>query len=66
MDGIDRVVRLPELKAIVGLGTSTVYELMAAGTFPKQVKLSARAVGWRRSELMAWLQSRRAEGATES
>jgi prophage regulatory protein len=32
--------------------------MMAEGTFPKPVKLGKRAVGWRASDIAAWLESR--------
>jgi len=31
---------------------------MAAGTFPKNIKLGPRAVGWLETEIDDWLQSR--------
>lgn len=32
--------------------------MIQRGEFPKQVKLGARAVGWRRRDIEAWLDSR--------
>jgi len=32
--------------------------MMAEGNFPKPVQLGKRAVGWRESDIAAWLQSR--------
>lgn len=53
-----RIVRLPETCIITGISRGSIYRLMALGKFPKQVKLSERAVGWRESDLTAWLESR--------
>lgn len=41
-----KISRLPAVKAKTGLSRSTIYELMAAGRFPKSVKLGPKSVGW--------------------
>jgi prophage regulatory protein len=41
-----RILRRPEVCARTGYPVSTLYTLMAAGKFPRPIKLSARAVGW--------------------
>lgn len=46
-----------------GLSRSTIYAMMAAGSFPKPIPLGLRAVGWAESEIAAWLESRKAERA---
>jgi prophage regulatory protein len=55
---VDRIVRDPEATEITGLSRSRRHELAAVGKFPKKVKLSERASGYRYSELMQWLESR--------
>lgn len=60
----DRIVRDPESTTITGLSRSRRYELAKKGEFPRKVKLSDRASGYRYSELMTWLESRpRADSA---
>ncbi len=54
------IMRLPEVQTAVGVGRSTLYDWMKAGTFPRPVKLGARAIGWRQAEILAWLDSREA------
>lgn len=66
-----RIMRLPEVKAVTGLSRSTIYFRMALGTFPKQVCLGGRAVGWLEDEIQDWLNqqiqaSRRADRADSS
>lgn len=56
----ERVLRLPETCTMVGLKRASIYAEMAAGRFPKPLKLSARAVGWRLSDLQKWLAEREA------
>jgi prophage regulatory protein len=49
------ILRLPAVKAIIGLSRSTIYLRVAEGTFPKPVSLGARAVGWLQSDIESWL-----------
>lgn len=52
-----RLIRLSETERITGLKKSTIYTLMR-GDFPHPVRLSARAVAWRESEVLDWCASR--------
>jgi prophage regulatory protein len=52
------IVRLPTVLKMTGLGRSTIYRLIADHRFPSQVLLADRAVGWRRSDVAHWSQSR--------
>lgn len=52
------VIRLPAVIQLVGLSRSSIYLLIQQNAFPKQVQLSFRAVGWRCSDVEAWLKSR--------
>lgn len=54
----DRILRRPEVEALVGIKRSTLYDWMAQGAFPKPVALGVRLVGWRQSDVIAWLGSR--------
>jgi prophage regulatory protein len=56
-----RLLRLPQVTALVGLRRSAIYEMQADGRFPRRVKLGARAVGWIEDEVQAWLVQRVAE-----
>ena len=60
---MDRLLRRPDVQTVTGLSRSTLYAMMAEGTFPKPVKLGKRAVGWRASDLAAWLESRKESAA---
>ncbi len=51
-----KILRLPAVKASTGLSRSTIYFRMSQGTFPKQVALGGRAVGWLELEINEWLQ----------
>ena len=56
--GLPDFVRMPGVVRLTGLGRSTIYRLMAAHNFPDPVRLSKRAIGWRRSDLELWGKSR--------
>ncbi|OAI30371.1 hypothetical protein A1351_23030 [Methylosinus sp. R-45379] len=47
-----------DLRATFGLSTSSIYEMMAVGTFPRPVKLGPRIVAWPKSHIDAWLADR--------
>ena len=54
----DRLVRLIEVVSCTGISRSNIYVKMAAGDFPKPVRVGARAVRWRESEINAWVAAR--------
>ncbi len=54
-----RLMRKPEVLNISGIeSNSTLYYLVNKGTFPAPVKISERAVAWRESEVLEWIESR--------
>ena len=48
-----KILRLPEVEARTGKSRSSIYKCVADGTFPKQIKLGPRAVGWVEAEIEA-------------
>ena len=58
-----RVVRLPEVKRLSGLGRSTIYTRVAEHLFPKPFPLGPRMIGWLESEIFA-LNAARVRGAS--
>jgi prophage regulatory protein len=54
----ERLIRRPEVEARTGLSRSTIYDWMKRGEFPQPVKLGARLVAWRESDVTEWLESR--------
>jgi prophage regulatory protein len=55
---MNRMLRLPDVKALTGLGRSTIYLKMAKGEFPGAVKLGERAVAWPQADIERWIQDR--------
>jgi prophage regulatory protein len=58
----ERIYRRPEVEARTGLSRSTLYAMMAEGTFPQPVYLGKRAVGWTDTAISEWLESRQKRG----
>ena len=50
--------RMSTVTRLTGLGRSTIYRLIAEDKFPAQVRIGARAVGWRWSDLERWSAAR--------
>jgi predicted DNA-binding transcriptional regulator AlpA len=59
----DPVVPRKTAVALVGLSESTFDRVCRQGAGPPAVRLSARRVGFRLSDLMAWIADRRVGGA---
>lgn len=51
-------LRMPAVMRMTGLGRSTIYRLIAERKFPSPVRLGARAVAWRSSDLDEWSEAR--------
>ena len=52
-----RILRLNKVLDRTGLSRSTLYRKLQLGTFPSQVRISERCVGWRESDLEHWLRN---------
>lgn len=53
-----RILRLPEVKRITGLGRTSIYQMMKDGIFPRSISLGSRAIGWKFGDIREWLESR--------
>lgn len=49
------LLRLKQVEQRVGFKSSLIYQKISEGTFPTQVQLGLRAVGWIESEIDAWI-----------
>jgi len=52
------IKRLKQVIEQTGLSKSVIYEKIADGTFPKQIKLTARSIGFVESEVDEWIEQR--------
>ncbi|MCX7586142.1 helix-turn-helix transcriptional regulator [Phenylobacterium sp. 58.2.17] len=57
---LKRMIRRRELREMVPLADSTIYEMEQRGEFPRRFALSPRCIVWDLSEVEAWLDKRRA------
>lgn len=58
---VQRIFRRRQLPEITGYSIPYVYELIAAGKFPRPIKLGARASGWLEEDVLRWQRERIAE-----
>lgn len=61
-----RAIRRPELRRIVPLADTTIYEMEQRGEFPKRFFLTPRCVVWDLAEVEQWLEDRRLASAESS
>jgi prophage regulatory protein len=54
----DRILREPEVGEKTGLSRTTRWRLTKKNKFPAPVRLSDTAIGWRASDIEAWIASR--------
>lgn len=54
----NRLLKRPEVLQRVPISSSTLYEMVASGEFPKPIKIGKQAVAWRESDVEQWIQSR--------
>jgi prophage regulatory protein len=48
------ILRIEQVLATTGLCRTMLYQLIREGTFPRQVALGARGVGWHKDEVIEW------------
>jgi prophage regulatory protein len=51
----ERLIRLPEVIALLGISRSTIYRYIAAKRFPLPIRLSTRCIAWKVSSIETWL-----------
>jgi prophage regulatory protein len=55
---IDRILRPRQLADRIGLSLATLWRLRRRGDLPEPIRLSPGCVGWRTSDIEAWLSAR--------
>lgn len=58
-----RAIRRDELRRIVPLSDTTIYEMEMRGEFPRRYNLTNRCVAWDLAKVEAWLEERRRASA---
>ncbi len=52
----EKVLRLPEVMRVTGLGRTSIYTAMERGEFPRCISLTnRRAKGWLSSDIASWI-----------
>lgn len=51
----DRLLRRPEVQQLTGKSCSGIYKDMENSLFPRPVRIGARAVAWRESDIQKWI-----------
>jgi prophage regulatory protein len=64
MDATQSLIRLPEVRRLIGLSRSTIYRLEREGRFVSRVRLSDRATAWPLKSVLAWIEARPLAGPT--
>ena len=58
-DTQDRILRAHEVQQIVGISRSTIWRLERKGQFPARLPLGTGSVGWLKSDIESWVNSRK-------
>lgn len=54
----ESIIRLPGVIERTGRSKASIYKGVADGTFPQPLQLGPRAVGWKSSDIDAWIAGR--------
>jgi prophage regulatory protein len=52
----ERLLRLPTVISMVGLGKTTIYHMMKEGSFPRPRRVRSLSL-WAETEVQAWIRS---------
>lgn len=55
---VTRFIRKRELRRIIPLSDTTIYEMERRGEFPRRFALTLRCVVWNLAEIEAWMEQR--------
>ena len=57
--GLPQMIRRNQLRLLVPLADSTIYEMEQRGEFPRRFSLTSRCVVWDLAEIEAWIEQRK-------
>ena len=58
---LPRIISKRELRQIIPLSPQHILRLEKLNRFPKRIRIGARRVGWRLSDVIAWIAEREAQ-----
>jgi prophage regulatory protein len=53
-----RLIKIREVMAVTGMSRTAIYKGIKDGTFPPQIALTKRSVGWLSLDVYAWIVAR--------
>lgn len=63
LDAPAALLNIETVKMLTGLSRSTIYRMIAVGSFPEPVKVGPKTSRWRAGKINAWLVERSPEPA---
>ena len=54
----ERLLNVREVTELIGVSRSTLHRMVSANRFPSPIRVGLRAVRWRLSEVLVWMESR--------
>lgn len=55
----ERILRIDDVVELTGMSRSMIYKLQSSNDFPSSIQLGERAVGWRHTDVVQWLERKR-------
>lgn len=55
---MSKIIKLPKVIEKTALSKTSIYTFISEGTFPKQISLGERCVGWVESDVENWINDR--------
>lgn len=53
----DKFIRIDGVVERTGRSRAAIYRMIAEGSFPRQERIGVRAVGWRLSAILRWMEA---------
>ena len=58
VQSIYRIMRIPEVVALLGISRTTLWRLRCRGEFPQPIRVSCGVVGWCADDVYDWIEER--------
>ena len=55
---MNKIFRMKHVKEITSLSSTTIYRKIAAGSFPRQFRLTDKTCAWVESEVIEWVDAK--------
>ncbi len=49
-----QLLRVKDVEQELGISRTTIWRLVKAGVFPPPLRITSKAIAWRRSDIEAW------------